>query len=364
MLRDQYKVMTKSYSLAIHQTDNYDISLENSELPDTPFRIVEGVDLVVNDLNYNIDSLGLQNNDNLAVYVYNRNNSLIFKDKPFKPFINIDKEACIEVIGEPFNITAYPFLQLAVEGILTNNNDCVFNYLGHTSDGFYFYVENDIIYELKGTILTIDGIIKNTNCPLNKHIKVYGIFNTVPINMKVLGNLNTMLKNNSTNLYKLKYKPTDLQYTVTTLQEGRFDLVNEVYRPAEYLLNVKVNSFAKVVGESILVDGIRYVADSVIPLQKNKNYNIKEGNYFFDFVEDSENYNKDYSALLTNQVNNYYRVDLSLESETVTTIDNISVPRLIEYNATTGFIIFYTDGAGQITGKDEIYFFANPVLAP
>lgn len=361
MLRPQYKRLVKNYSIGIQQSNNYDIS-GNNELPEISFRVVEGRDLVVNDINYNIDSVGLYNGGNTLTYVYNKNNSLVFNSEPFKPLFDIDKESCILLIDSQFDISAHPILQYAVEGILTNNNDCIFNYLGHTTDSFYFYVKDGIIHEMTGATCHLDGVIKNTNCPFDSHVTVYGIFNTVPINMVVVGEVGFKDLADSGSLFKFNYSPTQLHYTVTTIQEGFFDPFGEKYVQAEHILNVKTSCFAEVIGNgSIFIDSLLYASGSMLCLNRHKNYNIRRGFTSFDMPVESSLYNKDYSALITKQVTDYYSYD-QFKEETKTTINSSSVPTLLEISATVGLRLFYTNNDNQIIGQDEIYFFTDSGL--
>lgn len=351
MNRQQYKRLLKTYNISIQQENAYDITSDRV-IPENIFKYVTGRDLVINDINYNTDSIGIRNGSNELTYIYNKNNKLVFNSKPFKGFFEIDKEACINLIGEYFDKDLYPILDYAIEGTLSNNNDCIFNYLGHSTDSFYFYVKDGIIYEMQGVVCSLDGVIKNTNCPLNEHTRVYGIFNTLPINILVLGNVALEELTAKDNLYELSYNPSQLQYSVSKIRERYIDELTESFREAEYLLNVKCNCFCEILGEgAILIDGLAYKTGSVLHLDKHKNYNIKKN------VDSIIDYDKDYSQLITKQSLSYLQDQF--KDEIISTFEYNTTPTLIQLDASLGLRLLYTDNMNKIVGIDEVYFFAQ-----
>jgi len=129
----KYTVSLETINHNLHKNDN---EIKESYSP-------QGTELVVANIEYNVDSVGLINNE-LNSFVIRENNTLRFLEEAPKFNPDLIELNFQQYIGTTFASVPADLKSLLTEGFVDTQNNVIFRFLGHTTDSFYFYVENDI----------------------------------------------------------------------------------------------------------------------------------------------------------------------------------------------------------------------------
>jgi len=318
----KYTVSLETINHNLHKNDN---EIKESYSP-------QGTELVVADIEYNVDSVGLINKE-LNSFVIRENNTLRFLQEASKINPDLIELNFQQYIGTTFANVSVNLKSLLTEGFVDTQNNVTFRLLGHTTDSFYFYVENDIIYELTGDVDYINGVIYNTNIPLNVSVKVYGLLNITKVNCKELGQPSS--KYNRSSFYRKKYN----------LNSNKI-IIDYVTDSDEYVLTVQNDVFVSPLNLAIIIDGVLVNLNNTIYLPKGI-YHIAQA------INTSAESYSDFSNLISDMQGSYYA---DFRESTSTSYKGVQTNVLYKPNANTGISVYYID-QNTINATEEIYLY-------
>lgn len=343
--------------LPLVQDSNIDV--RGNTLTDTRVFLPSGRDLVLNDTQYNLDSVGIINKG-LNKFVTRVNSKLMLSDISPKATIKIDTPLLYQQIGEVFS--SNEFLKDALRATETRQNYYVFPILGHTSDSFYFTVSDDTITELVGyEIDHINGVIA-LPYRLDTSIvtDIYGIFNVTKLNLLEFG---TPSLEKASGFLRYDYYTTPYSYSIKPISNlSGSGTYHDFTVQSDVILEFNLeDSFdiatAQIVQTYLTIDGVEV-------LDGNHMY-LKKGRYLIGIGTNLQTYEDlpfmyDYSNIIQQYKDSHIQKDEATFTETCSIVNGVETVTNLHINAVNGFDIYYLNSTTkEIDAKESLYIYPS-----
>lgn len=344
--------------LPLVQDSNIDV--RSNTVIETGVFLPLGKDLVLNDTQYNLDSVGLINKG-LNKFVTRVNSNLMFSDISPKATIKIDTPLLYQQIGEVFSTNE--LLKDALRATESKQDCYVFPILGHTSDSFYFTVRDDIITELIGyEIDRINGVIALPYvADVTRVTEIYGIFNVTKLNLLELGTPSLV---KASGFLRYDYYTTPYSYSIKpvfslpasgayydftvqsdvilefNLEEGFFDIETE-----------------QTVQAYLTIDGVEVLGGNHMYLKKGR-YLIGIGTTLQTYEDLPFMY--DYSNIIQQYKDSHVQKDEATFIEASSIVNGVETITNLHINAVNGFTIYYLNSTTkEIDAKESLYIYPS-----
>ena len=347
---------TKSYMLPLVQDSNIDV--RSNTVVETGVFLPLGKDLVLNDTQYNLDSVGLINKG-LNKFVTRVNSNLMFSDISPKATIKIDTPLLYQQIGEVFSTNE--LLKDALRATESKQDCYVFPILGHTSDSFYFTVRDDIITEIAYEIDRINGVIALTyGADVTPVTEIYGIFNVTKLNLLELGTPSLV---KASGFLRYDYYTTPYSYSIKPVfslpaSGTYYDFTVQSDVILEFNLVDLFTTFDEQIVQTYLtIDGIEVLSGNHMYLKKGR-YLIGIGTTLQTYEDLPFMY--DYSNIIQQYKDRHIQKDEATFIEASSIVNGVETITDLHINAVNGFTIYYLNSTTkEIDAKESLYIYPS-----